>query len=128
MCQRELVVARLLQILAVAVLALLVVQATLVSVVPVTSDGCAERCADDCAEGAGHAENDGCSGEASGRGCPPDCQFCACCGLSIRALAPVAASLLDAPSFEQRISFGTSGLRSSPEPRAILHVPKLIFA
>jgi len=126
MCQRELVLARVLQILAMAVMALLVVQATLLSVAPITSDGCAERCADDCADEAGPAETEGCAGEVSGRGCAPDCQFCACCGLSIRALAPVMVRLLGAPSVERRIAFGSPALRASPEPRAILHVPKLL--
>jgi hypothetical protein len=123
MCQRDAVVARALQILTMVLLAALVAQTACLSTMLASGGACAEQCDDGC------PEETKCPGEASERGgCPPDCQFCACCGLSMRALPPVAVSLLEASSTQQRIFFDSVGLPASPEPRGILHVPKLILA
>jgi hypothetical protein len=123
MCQREPVVARALQILAMVLLAALVAQTACLPTMLASGDACAERCADGC------PDEKNCPGEASEHGgCPPDCQFCACCGPSMRALLPIAVSLLEASSRQQSILFDSVGLPASPEPRGILHVPKLILA
>ena len=118
MCQRDRVVARALQILAMVLLVALFAQTTGAPSLFFAADACAEGCPDE----------QGCPGEASERGCAPDCQSCACCGLSMRALVPAAVSLLQAPSTLARFSLTSDGLPAPPEPQAILHVPKPLRA
>jgi hypothetical protein len=129
MCQRDVVVRRVLQILAMVLLAALVVQATWVSPLftsgVASGDACAERCADGCPQEA-HGPGEASESEPS---CPPDCQFCLCCGLAMRAILPaVAVSLLQTPSTQLLLPFQGDRLRPSPEPRDIPHVPKLTLA
>jgi len=118
MCQRDWVVARALQILAMVLLVALFVETTGARSLFFAADACASGCPDE----------QGCPGEASERGCAPDCQFCACCGLSLRALLPAAVSLLEASSTFARFSLTSDGLPAPPEPQAILHVPRRIPA
>ena len=122
MCQRDWVVVRALQILAMVLLVALFTQATGASTLLAAGDDCAEDCADGC------PDEQRCPGEASERGCAPDCQFCACCGLSMRALLPAAVNPLEAQSTRSRFAFTSDGLPAPPEPQGILHVPKRIRA
>ena len=122
MCQRDGVVARALQILAVVLLLALFTQTTGASALFAGGAACADTCAEGC------PDEQRCPGEASERGCAPDCQFCACCGLSMRAVIPAAVSLLEAQSTRSRFSFTSDGLPAPPEPQGILHVPKRVRA
>jgi len=122
MCQRDRVVTRALQILALVLLAALFAQASGASALLAASGVCAEACADRC------PEEQRCPGEASERGCAPDCQFCTCCGPSMRALVPAAVVLFEAPSTLARRALTSDGLPAPPEPQGILHVPKPICA
>jgi hypothetical protein len=122
MCQRDGVVARALQILAMVLLVALFAETTGAPALLFAADACADACAEGC------PDEQRCPGEASERGCAPDCQFCACCGLSMRALIPAAVSLLAAPSTLARFSLTSDGLPAPPEPQAILHVPKRLHA
>jgi hypothetical protein len=113
-------VARALQILALVLLAALFAQTGSPALFFAAS-----ACAEDCAEGCPDQQR--CPG-ASDRGCAPDCQFCACCGHSLRALVPASVSVLEAPSTLARFWLASEGLPAPPEPQGILHVPKRIRA
>ncbi|MBI4510850.1 MAG: hypothetical protein HY698_14545 [Deltaproteobacteria bacterium] len=75
--------------------------------------------ADECAQP--------CPGDSPDGHCPPACQFCACCPTLRPAVLSQSAAIL--PSQESHAVIGEqTETPPSPEPREILHVPKLSLA
>jgi hypothetical protein len=70
--------------------------------------------------------SESCPTEKSGGDCAPNCRLCGCCSLPRTAGAQVSAA---APILHLvRISWPrATGTAPCPEPRAILHVPKLLL-
>lgn len=68
-----------------------------------------------------------CSGDDANGDCPVGCQSCTCCPSTRPVFVTQVAGTL--PSLTHDIVLTqTSRVPSSPEPREILHVPKLILA
>lgn len=71
--------------------------------------------------------SDECPADASGGQCAPNCAFCACCSLP-RALKPqYTLTLVNLQAFRLLFTWPFD-VPSEPDPRDILHVPKLILA
>ncbi|MBI5508908.1 MAG: hypothetical protein HY903_09160 [Deltaproteobacteria bacterium] len=65
-----------------------------------------------------------CPGEHSGGDCPPTCQSCNCCPAVRPVLIPPALAVR-APALSFALPSAYHLTPPSPEPREILHVPKL---
>ena len=111
-------VGRVFQIVAIVMFALCIGQATRASSVFAAGDDCSDGCPDD----------QKCPGENSDGECPPDCQLCMCCGITIKALVPVSTATLPSLCVQRASARAKDRLPPSAEPQEILHVPKLTFA
>ena len=68
-----------------------------------------------------------CPSDASGGQCAPNCHFCSCSSLPTFT-RPASAAADPNPAFARTNWITVTDTPGSPDPAAILHVPKLLLA
>ena len=71
--------------------------------------------------------NEECPSDGSGGQCAPNCHFCSCSPLPTFARPASAVTAME-PGFERASWVDATDTPASPDPAAILHVPKLLLA
>jgi hypothetical protein len=71
--------------------------------------------------------NEDCPSDADGGQCAPNCHFCSCSPLPTFT-RPASGAIDMRPTFARASRFGATDTPASPDPAAILHVPRLLLA